>query len=242
MKVPEHIAVIMDGNGRWAQGRGLARIEGHKQGAKRVEEFIATAMNLKVKVVTIFAFSTENWNRPKAEIEFLFLYMRDFLQKHKENLIEKNIRFNMIGRRDRIGIETIRKGEELENLTRQNDGFIFNIALDYGGRWDIVQAAQRIIDDRDNKKIEEKPLTEDLFEKYLCLSGFPAPDLLIRTSGEQRISNFLLWQLAYAEFYFPEICWPDFDPAQLKKAIEIYGRRERRFGFAADERGLGERG
>jgi undecaprenyl diphosphate synthase len=234
MKVPEHIAVIMDGNGRWAKERGLPRMYGHREGSKRVKEILREAKKLNVKILTIFAFSTENWDRPKKEINYLFSYLETFLEKYKKELMKDGIKVNIIGRRDRITKRIVKKIEDIEKLTKDNKDFTFNISLDYGGRWDITEAAKKIIKDCKDNKISEDQIDEDFFSKYLSLGGVPNPDLLIRTSGEQRISNFLLWDLAYAEFYFPEIYWPDFNEEQLRRAINVYDKRERRFGTAND--------
>ncbi len=230
--IPQHIAVIMDGNGRWAKKRSLPRIFGHREGAKRVKELVREALEIKVKMLTIFAFSTENWNRPKREIESLFSYLEVFLDKYKPELMERSIKVNVIGRRDRLPARIYNKIEEIENLTKNNKDFTVNIALDYGGRWDILQGVKKLLSDWKEQQFSEESLTEEFFERYLCLRGLAYPDLLIRTSGEQRISNFLLWDLAYTEFYFSEIFWPDFDARQFKKAIETYSKRERRFGHA----------
>lgn len=230
MKVPRHIAIIMDGNGRWAKKRNLPRTAGHKEGIRRIGEVIREAKKLGVKIVTVFAFSTENWNRPPKELRFLFFYLNDFLNKYKEELVKEDIKLKVIGRRDRISKEIIKKISEVEALTEKNKSFTFNIALDYGGRWDIVNAVRKIIDDYNNKKIGKEDINEELFSNYLALSGIPNPDLLIRTSGEQRVSNFLIWDLAYSEFYFTPTFWPDFDKEELFKAINVYSKRERRFG------------
>lgn len=232
--IPRHIAVIMDGNGRWAKEKGLPRVYGHREGVKRVKELVREAKNLRVEDLTIFAFSTENWDRPKREIEALFVYLEEFLEKYKSELMKDGIRLRMFGRRDRIPKRSIEKIEELESLTKDNKEFIFSIALDFGGRWDIIEAVRKIIKDCKDKKISEEQITEDLFRNYLSLGDLPSPDLLIRTSGEQRISNFLLWDLAYTEFYFCDVYWPDFDEKQFKKALRVYSKRERRFGKVDD--------
>jgi len=226
--VPYHLAIIMDGNGRWARERGLPRTAGHREGIKRIKEIVREAKKIGIRILTVFAFSTENWNRPKREIEFLFSYLNNFLDNYKKELIKEDIKLNIIGRRDRIKKTIIKKIEEVENLTKNNKSFIFNIALDYGGRWDIVEAARKMLLDIKKKKVEK--IDEENFKSYLSLGNLPDPDLLIRTSGEQRISNFLLWNLAYTEFYFPKVWWPDFDKEELRKAIEVYSQRERRFG------------
>jgi undecaprenyl diphosphate synthase len=225
---PYHLAIIMDGNGRWARERGLPRTAGHREGIKRIKEIVREAKKIGIRILTVFAFSTENWNRPKKEIDFLFSYLNNFLDNYKKELMKEDIKLNIIGRRDRIKKTIIKKIEEVENLTKNNKSFIFNIALDYGGRWDIVEAARKMLLDIKKRKVEK--IDEENFKSYLSLGNLPDPDLLIRTSGEQRISNFLLWNLAYTEFYFPKVWWPDFDKEELRKAIEVYSQRERRFG------------
>jgi undecaprenyl diphosphate synthase len=230
MNIPQHIAIIMDGNGRWAKARRLPRVAGHHEGVKRVKEIVRTAKELGVKALTLFAFSTENWDRPKNEIEVLFSYLKDFLHDYRDELMQNNIRFKVIGRRDRIDKNIIAQIEDLERLTEKNSSLTLNIALDYGGRWDILRAASQLAEDYKNQLITAQQIGEESFKKYLSLSGQPEPELLIRTSGEERISNFLLWDLAYSELYFPQLYWPDFDGKELKKAIENYSQRERRFG------------
>jgi undecaprenyl diphosphate synthase len=230
MKIPYHVAIIMDGNGRWAKNRGLPRMAGHRAGIKRIKEIVREAKKIGIKILTIFAFSTENWNRPKKEVDFLFSYLNNFLDNYRKELMKEDIKLNVIGRRGRIKKSIIKKIEEVERLTKNNKSFIFNIALDYGGRWDIVEAAKKIIKDCRSQKLKETEIDEEVFGKYLSLNNLPDPDLLIRTSGEQRISNFLLWNLAYTEFYFPKTYWPDFDKKELEKAVEVYSKRERRFG------------
>ena len=230
MGIPYHVAIIMDGNGRWAKKRNLPRTAGHHQGIKRIKEIIREAQKIGVRALTIFAFSTENWNRPKKEIKFLFSYLDDFLDNYKKELMKNGIILKAIGRRDRIDGQIIRKIEKLEKLTSKNNKFFFNIALDYGGRWDIVNSAKNIALDYKNGKITEESIDENMFNNYLELADIPDPDLLIRTSGEQRISNFLLWNLAYSEVYFTSVLWPDFDKDNLYKAVEIYQKRKRRFG------------
>jgi undecaprenyl diphosphate synthase len=220
----------MDGNGRWAKARGFSRIAGHNEGAKRIKEIVKAAKEAGVKIITVFAFSTENWDRPKNEISALFSHLNDFLNNYKNELVKENIKLKIIGKRDRLDKNTIKKIEEVENATSKNDAFIFNIAIDYGGRWDIVEAVRRVLTDFQNSKITKEQITEESFGRYLELGSLPDPELLIRTSGEERISNFLLWNFAYTEFYFPDVYWPDFTKEELNKAIELYSTRERRFG------------
>jgi len=230
MGIPYHIAIIMDGNGRWAKKRVLPRIVGHRQGAKRVKEILGEAKRIGVKALTIFAFSTENWNRPRKEIEFIFSHLIKFLQDYRKEFTKKDIKFKAIGRRDRFDKKVIEEIEKTEEITKNNQSFTFNVALDYGGKWDIVNAAKRVAKKCVGKSISWKNIDEELFSKYLSLGDIPAPDLLIRTSGEKRISNFLIWDLAYSEFYFTSIFWPEFDKEQLHKAIKAYSQRDRRFG------------
>jgi len=229
-KVPKHIAVIMDGNGRWAKQRNLPRTVGHRKGIERVKETVREAKKIGVKVLTVFAFSTENWNRPKREINVLFSYLVRFLSDYEKELTKEDIRFKAIGRRDRLSKKALNSVETTEMVTKNNKSFIFNVALDYGGRWDILNAAKQIIEVSINKRINEHILNENMFRKYTSLGDVCEPDLLIRTSGEQRISNFLLWDLAYSEFYFTSVLWPDFQKNNLLEAIEDYGNRKRKFG------------
>jgi len=230
MEIPYHIAVIMDGNGRWAKKRMLPRMVGHRQGAKRVKEILKEAKNIGVGVLTIFAFSTENWNRPKKEIEFIFSYLVKFLQSNQKEFVKNDIKFKAIGRRDRFKKEVIEEIKKTEELTKNNKSFIFNVALDYGGKWDIVNATKKIAKKCIAKSITYNDIDEELFNKYISLSDVRPPDLLIRTSGEKRISNFLIWDLAYSEFYFTSVLWPEFDKENLHKAIKAYSQRNRRFG------------
>lgn len=235
MSVPYHIAIIMDGNGRWARERMLPRVVGHREGAKRVKEILREAKEIGVKALTIFAFSTENWNRPKKEIEFILSYLIKFLKSYRKEFAQKDIKFKAIGRRDRFNKKVIEAIREAEELTKNNQSFTFNVALDYGGRWDIVNAATEVAKKCLSKSISWKDIDEKLFNKYLSLAGIPAPDLLIRTSGEKRVSNFLIWDLAYSEFYFTPVFWPEFDKEHLHKAIKAYSQRERRFGTIHEE-------
>ncbi len=232
LEIPRHIAIIMDGNGRWAKERGLRRTQGHRRGIERVQELIVNAQDLRIGMLTLFAFSTENWQRPRSEILKLFSYMTYFLMKSKKKLIEDNIRLQFIGRRDRIDRIRRKQIADIESQTKENDSLIVNIALDYGGRWDIASAVNKILDESAGKK-RGKILDEDTFASYLSLADCGEPELLIRTSGEMRLSNFLLWQIAYSELYFTDCYWPDFDKKELLKAIRVYTRRERRFGNVA---------
>ena len=208
----------------------LPRMAGHREGAKRVKEILREAKRIGVKALTIFAFSTENWDRPRKEIEFIFSYLIRFLRDYRNELIKKDIKFKVIGRRDRISKKVIEEIRKTEDVTKNNKSFTFNVALDYGGKWDIVNAAKRIAKKCVGKSISWEDIDEKLFNKYLSLGDISAPDLLIRTSGEKRISNFLIWDLAYSEFYFTPVFWPEFNKEHLHKAIKAYSQRDRRFG------------
>lgn len=228
--VPRHIAFIMDGNGRWAQERHLPRALGHREGVKRVREMTTACLELGVKAVTFFAFSTENWNRPKAEVAILMRYFDHFIKEEARALNKKNIRLLFIGRGAPLPDYLQRRMKQVQQDTRHNTGINMVIALNYGGRPEIVDAAKKFASAvlKGEKKPDE--LDESLFSSYLYTAGLPDPDLLVRTSGEMRISNFLLWQLSYAEFYFARKYWPDFRREDLEKAIREFQKRERRFG------------
>lgn len=223
-KIPEHVAIIMDGNGRWAKRRGLPRMAGHRKGIGRLREIVPAAKDYGIKILTLFAFSTENWNRPKREIKGLFGALEKYLKDEVAELQKNNTRLHPIGRLKRLPPSLQRELSRVEGITRNNKGITLNLALNYGGRSDIVDAVRKIIAHRP-KKIDEKT-----FSKYLHTSGQPDPDLLIRTSGEMRISNFLLWQLAYSELWITPTLWPDFKKENLLEAIIDYQKRERRFG------------
>lgn len=229
-KIPKHIAIIMDGNGRWAKERGLSRTFGHREGVKRVKEIVRASAELGIKVITFFAFSTENWSRPKSEINVLMRYLNDFLVREIKEMDKKNIRFLAIGRQAPLPTQIYKKIKEAESLTKDNTGLTVVLALNYGSRQEIIDAAKGIARSVVSGKLDIDDLNEDVFEGYLYTAGLPHPDLLIRTSAELRISNFLLWQLSYAEFYFPDKFWPDFKKEDLIDAIKVYQSRERRFG------------
>jgi undecaprenyl diphosphate synthase len=229
-KIPKHIAFIMDGNGRWAKARGLSRTAGHREGVKRVKEIIRGAFNLGVEIVTFFAFSTENWTRPKNEIAVLMHYLDYFLDREIEQLDKNNVRFTVIGQGEPIPKYLQAKIKKSQERTRDNTGLRVVLALNYGGRQEIVDAAKNIAQDALKKKIDLETLGTDGFSRYLYTAGIPDPDLLIRTSSEIRISNFLLWQLSYTEFYFSQKNWPDFGIEELKIAIKEYQKGNRRFG------------
>jgi undecaprenyl diphosphate synthase len=228
--VPKHVAIIMDGNGRWAQEHHLPRTAGHRQGVVRVREIVKSAAQLGIKVVTFFAFSTENWSRPKREISMLMRFLDNFLDREVKELHKNNIRLLFIGRGDPIPARLQEKMCQAELKTRDNSGLIMVLALNYGGRQEIVDAARKFSADVLKGKLSPEDLDVEGFNRYLYTAELPDPDLLIRTSAEQRLSNFLLWQLSYAELYFPKKYWPDFGTEDLEKAIAVYQKRERRFG------------
>lgn len=230
MDVPKHIAVIMDGNGRWANERNLPRVAGHKKGIERVEEIVSAAAKNSVSFLTMFAFSTENWSRPKAEIDFLFSLIDAFIDQYQTKVMKENIRFLTIGNQDRINPRLLKRIKELSLISEKNTGLTLIMAFDYGGRWDIINAVKKII----AADIKPEQIDEQLFSQNLALGNIPDPDLLIRTSGEQRISNFLLWNLAYTEFYFPKICWPDFGEKEFDLALNEYSQRQRKYGAVID--------
>jgi undecaprenyl diphosphate synthase len=229
-KIPKHVAFIMDGNGRWAQERGASRTAGHRQGVQRVKEIIRGAGNLGIQIVTFFAFSTENWNRPKTEIDILMRYLDNFLSQEIKELHRKNMRFTVIGRADPIPKYLQKKIKQAQEKTKGNTGLRVILALNYGGKQEIVDAAKKFARDVLEKKADLESLDTERFNRYFYTAQIIDPDLLIRTSNEMRISNFLLWQLSYSEFYFSSKCWPDFGIEELKEAIKEYQKRIRRFG------------
>ena len=229
-RLPRHVAIIMDGNGRWASARGMSRTQGHLEGVKRVEEIIKLAYDLGIKYLTMYAFSTENWSRPPDEVSMI---MRTFIlvlgQKARE-LGENGIRINFIGRRQGVPPEVLKAMDESSSLTMGNTAMTLNIAFNYGARAEIVDAIKSIASQAAAGNLEADDVDERLISAHLYTKNQPDPDLLIRTSGEERISNFLLWQLSYAELYFTEKCWPEFDKEQFLKALTTYAQRERRWG------------
>ena len=227
---PDHVAIIMDGNGRWAKNKGLPRLAGHKAGVERLKEIVEATINCNVSFLTLYAFSSENWNRPKLEINDLMNLLETFLNKEAKKFLKENIRLRVIGRRDRLHRRIIEKIEELEINSDKNDGLNLIIALDYGGREDIRSAIINIYNDfiRKNKAIERLTLEE--IENNLMTKGIPNPDLIIRTSGEYRISNFLLWQSAYSEYEFVSCNWPDFNTSIYIEVLKNFENRDRRYG------------
>jgi undecaprenyl diphosphate synthase len=226
LTIPTHVAIIMDGNGRWAAARGLPRAVGHREGVKAVRRTVEAAMTQGVKFLTLFAFSSENWRRPEAEITDLTGLLRQYLRSELDELHEKGVRLRVIGERDRFGQNLSHDLAAAEAKTLNNEKLTLVMALSYGGRADIVEAAKRAI----AAGLSPADLNEQKFAELLATDGIPDPDLLIRTSGEERISNFLLWQTAYAELYFTDILWPDFGPESFAEAVQEFARRERRFG------------
>lgn len=234
-KLPSHVAIIMDGNGRWARQRSLDRIFGHQQGVKAVREVIETAAELKIGFLTLYAFSNENWGRPDDEVSALMEIMVESLSNETETLLKNNIRLKAIGDIDRLAGKVQERLFETIKLTSVGTGLNLIIALSYSSRWEIAMAARKIAADAKNGTLNPDSITEEDFEKYLNTYGIPDPELLIRTSGELRISNFLLWQVAYTEFYFTETLWPDFGKDDFYNAIISFQKRERRFGKTSEQ-------
>ena len=230
LDLPRHVAFIMDGNGRWAEERGLSRTDGHRAGVARVKEIVKAAREWGIEMITFFAFSTENWNRPKNEIEILMRFLAHFLDREVKELYNNNIRLKIIGRGSPLPEYLQKKIRQAEERTKDNSALTVCLALNYGSRQEIADAARRLSDLAARGEIKPGDINEDLFDKFLYTSGFPDPDLLVRTSGEMRLSNFLLWQLSYAELYFSKVYWPDFKKSEFEKAIKVYQSRERRFG------------
>ena len=230
LNIPEHVAIILDGNGRWAKKRFLPRNAGHAAGAKNVEKIIEDAHDMGIKYITMYAFSTENWNRPEDEVKALMKLLRNYLKDCIERANKNNMKVSVIGDKTRLDADIIDKINELEACSKENTGIHFIIALNYGSRDEIKRATKKIAEDCKHGIIDTEDISEDLIGRYLDTADVPDPDLLIRTSGEIRLSNYLLWQLAYTEFYFTDVLWPDFDKEELKKAIVKYNQRDRRFG------------
>lgn len=229
-QLPSHVAIIMDGNGRWAKSRSLPRVAGHHEGMKVVKKITRFANELGIKTLTLYAFSTENWKRPKLEVEFLMRLPEEFLGTFLPELIEQNVQVKMMGNINSLPEHTKRAVTNAMTQTENNTGLILNFALNYGSRDEIVQAVQKIVHDVQDGSISADIISEKLLDDYLMTKDLTEPDLLIRTSGEVRLSNFMLWQLAYTEFWFTETLWPDFDEDNLLEAIESYQSRNRRYG------------
>lgn len=234
MNIPNHVAIILDGNGRWAKSKGMPRNYGHAQGSKNVETICEAAHNLGIKYLTVYAFSTENWSRPKDEVDALMKLLRAYLKNCLKTAKKNNMCVRILGDKNGIPKDIVETINELEEATKDYDGLHFQVALNYGSQDEMLRAMNKILQDTQSQK-REGAITKDEFESYLDTKGIPYPDLLIRTSGEQRLSNFLLWQLAYAEFYFTDVHWPDFSEKELVAAIEAYSSRNRRFGGIGKE-------
>lgn len=228
--VPKHVAIILDGNGRWAKKRFLPRNAGHAQGSKTVEQICEDAHDLGIKYLTVYAFSTENWKRPKDEVNALMKLLNKYLKNCIERSTKNNMRVRVIGDITPLADDIKEKIVKLEEVSKNNTGLNFQVALNYGGRDEIIRAIKKCASDCADGLIKPDDINEELFSERLDTSDIPDPDLLIRTSGEQRLSNFLLWQLAYTEFYFTDVLWPDFNKKELQKAIDYYASRDRRFG------------
>ena len=230
MKVPQHIAIILDGNGRWAKAKGMPRNYGHAQGSKNVERICEEAWRMGIKYLTVYAFSTENWSRPESEVTALMKLLRNYMKTCLKTAAKNDMKIRVIGDIEPLDDDIKSRIRELESATVNNGGLNFTIALNYGSRDEIVRASRRMAKDCSEGRLDPDSIDETVFESYLDTHGIPDPDLMIRTSGEQRLSNYLLWQLAYSEFYFTDVPWPDFTKAELVKAVEEFNHRHRRFG------------
>lgn len=236
MKIPNHVAIILDGNGRWAKSKGMPRNYGHVQGARTVEVICEEAYRMGIQYLTVYAFSTENWNRPRDEVDALMGLLRNYMKTCLKTAAKNNMCVRIIGEKSRLDDDIRNRMEQLEEATKNNTGLHFQIAINYGGRDEIVRAVRRIADDVAAGRLAVDDITEDKISDMLDTGGIPEPDLLIRTCNEQRISNFLLWQLAYTELYFTPVAWPDFSKEELEKAVAAYNKRDRRYGLVKDER------
>ncbi|MBO5094088.1 MAG: isoprenyl transferase [Lachnospiraceae bacterium] len=230
MKIPNHVAIILDGNGRWAKSKGMPRNYGHVQGAKQVEIICEKAYKMGIQYLTVYAFSTENWSRPQDEVDALMKLLRNYMKTCLKTAEKNRMCVRVIGDKTRLDEDIKNRIAELEEATKANDGLHFQIAINYGGRDEIRRAVRQIAQEVKDGALLPEEISQDTIAEHLDTCGIPEPDLLIRTCGEQRISNFLLWQLAYTEFYFTQAAWPDFDEAELNKAIEAYNTRDRRYG------------
>ena len=231
-RIPLHVAIIMDGNGRWANLKGLPRVAGHQAGVQTVKEVVKAAADLGISILTLYAFSQENWKRPEKEVRFLMSLLDSFIDKEIDTLVKEGVKLQTIGHIEALPSGTVAKIKKAVERTSGNSKLLLNLALNYGSRTEILDAVTRIVQDAKGKAISNgsHPLTEEEFSQYLYTRGLPDPDLLIRTSGEMRLSNFLLWQLSYAEIYITKKYWPDFGKEDLKKAIEEFSKRDRRYG------------
>ena len=237
MNVPQHVAIILDGNGRWAKAKGMPRNYGHAQGSKNVERICEEAWRMGIKYLTVYAFSTENWNRPDDEVNALMKLLRNYMKTCLKTAAKNDMKVRVIGDITRLDEDIQKRILELEEATKNNSGLNFQIAINYGSRDEMLRGMRKMYADLRDGKLQENEIDETHFETYLDTKDIPDPDLLIRTSGEQRLSNYLLWQLAYSEFYFTEVPWPDFHKEELEKAVEAYNKRDRRFGALSEEDG-----
>ena len=235
LKIPNHVAIILDGNGRWAKAKGMPRNYGHVQGAKTVETICEVAYKMGIQYLTVYAFSTENWNRPQDEVAALMKLLRNYMKTCLKTAEQNHMCVKVLGEKSRLDEDIQKRIAELEEATKNNDGLHFQIAINYGGRDELVRAARKMAEKVAEGTLKPEEITEDCFKQYLDTAGIPDPDLLIRTCNEQRISNFLLWQLAYTEFYFTPVPWPDFTKEELVKAVEAYNHRDRRYGGLKEE-------
>ena len=233
--VPRHVACIMDGNGRWAQGRGLKRLRGHRAGAKSVRCVVESCRYLNVDVLTLYAFSSQNWQRPRGEVSGLMKLFDIYIKKERRRLVKNGIRLRVIGDRSRLSDKLQGAIAALEAESASNDAMLLQVAVSYGGREEILRACRRLATAAAAKELDPDAIDERMFSRHLYTGGLPDPELVIRTSGENRISNFLLWQIAYSELYFTETLWPDFNEAELLKAFADFSRRQRRFGKTAEQ-------
>lgn len=235
LKVPQHVAIILDGNGRWAKKRLMPRNVGHLQGSKVLEKICKDADEVGIKYLTVYVFSTENWNRSKSEVDGLMKILRNYLKDCVERAAKDNMKVRVLGRRNELDEDILQHIDELEEKSKNNTGLNFQLALNYGARDEIVRAVRKILEEDHKNPIDPDSFDENTFSKYLDTADIPDPDLIIRTSGEKRMSNFLLWQGAYSEFDFPEVLWPDFNKGKLIEAVERYNKRDRRFGGVKEE-------
>ncbi len=235
MNIPKHVAIILDGNGRWAKSKGMPRNYGHTMGAKNVETVCKAANELGIEYLTLYAFSTENWNRPESEVSALMSLLENYLKNCLKTADKNNMRVRVIGETGRLSDKFQKQIEELEAHSSINTGLNLTIAINYGSRDEMIRAMKNVYKDCNKGKLDIDSLNEEIFSSYLDTKDIPDPDLLIRTSGEQRLSNYLLWQLAYSEFYFTDVPWPDFHKKELELAIEAYNKRDRRFGALKEE-------
>ena len=237
-EIPKHLAIIMDGNGRWAKRRGKSVSFGHKAGVETVRKVLTLANSYGIEVVTLFAFSSENWQRPKVEVSALMKLLSSYLNKEIKKMHDDGIRVRFIGERKRFSKSLLKQLESAEELTKNNTKTTLVLAIDYGGQWDIANASRRIAEQVKQGSLEPEQVTEPLFDSYISLADLPKPDLCIRTANEQRISNFLLWQLAYAELYFSDCLWPDFGEKEMLEALRSFNQRIRRYGGRDEETGI----